>query len=76
MPDLPPDPPSIADTLRTLIADELLHHRRNLKQIAADADVPYQVVQKWSRGEVTKLDVGIAEKLFLTLTGKAFGDVK
>ena len=73
MPD--PDPPSITDTLRTLIADELLHHRRNLKQIAADANVPYQVLQKWSRGDVVKLDVGVAERLYQTLTGKTFNDV-
>lgn len=74
MPDLP-DPPSITDTLRTLIAEELRANRRNLKRIAADAGVPYQVLQKWSRGETAKLDVGVAEKLHLTLTGKPFGNV-
>ncbi len=75
MPDLP-DPPSITDTLRTLIADELRDNRRTLKRLAADADVPYQVLQKWSRGEVAKLDVGVAERVYQTLTGKAFGHVK
>ncbi len=73
MPDA--EPPSITDTLRALIADELRVHKRTIKQLAIDADVPYQVVQKWSRGEVTKLDVGVAEKLYQALTGKAFGDV-
>ena len=64
-----PDPePSITDTLRALIAEE----PRSLKQLALDANVPYQVVQKWTLGEVTKLDVGVAEKLYLTLTGKTF----
>lgn len=64
-----PDPePSIIDTLRTLIAEE----PRSLKQLAADADIPYQVLQKWKLGEVAKLDVGVAEKLYLTLTGKTF----
>jgi hypothetical protein len=75
MPDLP-DPPSITDTLRTLIAEELQANRRNLKQIAADAEVPYQVLQKWSRGDVAKLDVGIAERVYQTLTGKVFGHVE
>ena len=66
-----PDPePSIIDTLRTLIAEE----PRSLKQLAADAGIPYQVVQKWKLGEVAKLDVGVAEKLYLTLTGRTFGD--
>lgn len=74
MPDLP-DPPSITDTLRTLIAEELRANRRNLKKLAADADVPYQVLQKWVHGEVAKLDVGIAERVYQTLTGKAFGNV-
>jgi hypothetical protein len=75
MPDLP-DPPSITDTLRTLIAEELRENRRNLKQLAADAGVPYQVLQKWSRGEVAKLDVGVAERLYQTLTGRVFGHVE
>lgn len=71
MPD--PEPPSITDTLRTLIAGELRSNKRTLKRLAADANVPYQVLQKWSRGDVTKLDVGVAEKLYQTLTGRAFG---
>ena len=70
MPD--PEPPTIADTLRTLIAEEQQGNKRTLKQLAIDAEVPYQVLQKWSRGEVIKLDVGIAEKLYSTLTGKTF----
>ena len=70
MPD--PEPPSITDTLRTLIAEEQQGNKRTLKQLAADADVPYQVLQKWSRGEVAKLDVGIAERVYQTLTGKTF----
>ena len=70
MPD--PEPPSIADTLRPLIAEELRDNRRNLKQLAADAAVPYQVLQKWAHGDVAKLDVAVAEKLYLTLTGKTF----
>jgi hypothetical protein len=74
MPDLP-DPPSITETLRILIAEELRANRRNLKQLAADANVPYQVLQKWSRGDVAKLDVGVAERVYQTLTGKAFGNV-
>jgi hypothetical protein len=75
MPDLP-DPPSITDTLKTLISEELRENRRNLKQLAADAGVPYQVLQKWSRGEVAKLDVGVAERLYQTLTGRVFGHVE
>lgn len=71
MPD--PEPPSITDTLRTLIAEEQRANKRTLKRLAADANVPYQVLQKWSRGDVTKLDVGVAEKLYQTLTGRAFG---
>ena len=71
MPD--PEPPSITDTLRTLIAEELRANRRTLKRIALDAKVPYQVLQKWSRGDVAKLDVGVAERVYQTLTGKVFG---
>jgi phospholipase C len=70
MPD--PEPPTIAETLRTLIMAEQRENRRTLKQLAIDAEVPYQVIQKWSRGEVVKLDVGIAERVYQTLTGKTF----
>ena len=68
------EPPTITDTLRTLIAAELRANKRTVKRIALDAKVPYQVIQKWSRGETAKLDVGVAEKLYQTLTGKAFTD--
>jgi hypothetical protein len=68
-----PEPATITDTLRTLIAEELKANRRTIKQLALDSGVPYQVLQKWSRGETAKLDVGIAERVYQTLTGKAFG---
>lgn len=67
------EPPSITDTLRTLIAAELRANKRTVKRIALDAKVPYQVLQKWSRGDVAKLDVGVAERVYQTLTGKVFG---
>lgn len=69
-----PDPPTIAETLRTLIAEEQKGNRRTLKQLAIDAEVPYQVLQKWSRGEVAKLDVALAERVYQTLTGKTFNN--
>lgn len=72
MPDEPEPPTTVADTLRALIAQD----PRTLRQLALDADAPYQVIQKWSRKETAKLDVDIAAKLYQTLTGKAFGDVK
>lgn len=71
MPDIP-EPPTITDTLRTLIAEEHRGGKRTIKQLALDAEVPYQVLQKWSRGEVAKLDVAIAERVYQTLTGRSF----
>lgn len=67
-----PEPATITDTLRTLIAEEHKGGKRTIKQLALDSGVPYQVLQKWSRGEVAKLDVSIAERVYLTLTGKTF----
>lgn len=66
MPD--PETPSISETLRGLIAKE----SRTLKEISTESDVPYQILQKWVKGETAKLDVGIAEKVYQTLTGKTF----
>ena len=71
MPDEPEPPTTVADTLRALIAED----PRTIRQLARDADVPYQVVQKWVRWETSKLDVAIAERVYLTLTGKAFNGI-
>lgn len=45
----------------------------NLTDLAEEAGVPYQPVQRWVRGDTEKLHVGHAEKLYSYLTGESLG---
>lgn len=57
--------------LRTLLA-EAKAQGRSLHSITVEAEVGYFKVYGWLRGRSPSLDVTVAEKIHIVLTGRAF----
>ncbi len=45
---------------------------KTLVQISIESEVPYQTVQKWAKGELTRLDLDYADRIHKAVTGKPF----
>jgi hypothetical protein len=58
--------------LKEQIKDLIDASQRTLTDIAAEADVSFDVLYNWYSGRSTKLDVEIAEAVVVELGGKGF----
>ena len=58
----------IRDDLRKRIGDD----PRPLAVLAREAGVPYLALYRWVTGRTLRYDVGCAERVYRTLTGRRF----